>query len=102
MACWRRKALTLSEAVRQRLAMTCQPTQHEGLTELGRHRVRCLVTARDGGRGHMYPITRCSGGDGLTASWTNAPGCDGRLTLVGWTAGHRTPRVKAIGGKTVA
>nr|DAQ47059.1 MAG TPA: hypothetical protein [Caudoviricetes sp.] len=28
--------------------------------------------------------------------------CGGRLTSVGWTGEHRRPRVKAIGGKTVA
>nr|DAN72602.1 MAG TPA: hypothetical protein [Caudoviricetes sp.] len=35
-------------------------------------------------------------------SETNAPYCGRRLTLVGWTGGHRRPRVKAIGSKTVA
>nr|DAK80321.1 MAG TPA: hypothetical protein [Caudoviricetes sp.] len=41
-------------------------------------------------------------GDGLTVSGTNALDCGGRLTPVGWTSGHRRPRVKAIGSKTVA
>lgn len=50
----------------------------------------------------MRPFARCSGGDGLTASWTNTPDCDGRLTLVGWTGEHRRPRLKAIESKTVA
>jgi hypothetical protein len=30
-------------------------------------------------------------------SGTNTSECDGRLTRVGWTAGRRAPRVKAIG-----
>ena len=33
---------------------------------------------------------------------TNAPGCGGRLTLVGWTGERQGPRVKAIGSKTAA
>ena len=35
-------------------------------------------------------------------SGTNTPECDGRLAPVVWTGEHRTPRVKAIGNKTVA
>ena len=35
-------------------------------------------------------------------SWCSGiMGCGGRLTRVGWTGHHRTPRVKAIGSKTV-
>ena len=41
-----------------------------------------------------------SGVAGLTTLRTNTPDCGGRLTRVWWTAGHRAPRVKAIGNKT--
>lgn len=50
----------------------------------------------------MRPITRYSGGDGLTTSGTNTPDCGGRLTPVVWTDEHQRPRVKAIGSKTAA
>ena len=30
------------------------------------HRVLRFVIARDGGRGYVWPVIRCSGGDGLT------------------------------------
>lgn len=64
------------------------------------HRVLRFVIARGGGHDHMRPIIRCSGGDGLTTSWTNAPKCGGRLTSVVWTGEQRRPIVKTIGSKT--
>lgn len=69
---------------------------------LGWHRVLRFVIARDGGHGHVWPITRCSGGDGVDVSRDRHPDCGGRLTPVGWTGEHRRPRVKAIGSKTIA
>ena len=64
------------------------------------HCVLRLVIAWGGG----YALPRfswCFGGDGLTCTEPN-PQCDGRLTSVGWTGGHRGLRLKAIGGKTAS
>nr|DAS60883.1 MAG TPA: hypothetical protein [Caudoviricetes sp.] len=51
---------------------TCPPSLSFSSLPWGWHRVLCLVIAWDGGRGHVWPITRCSGGgDGLTCRESN-------------------------------
>ena len=48
----------------------------------------------------MWPITRCSGGGGL--SCRPPPECGGRLTSAGWTGYYRGPKVKTVGSETAA
>ena len=51
---------------------------------------------------YIHPPFVAFRGGRLTTSWTNTLECGGRLTLVGWTGYHQSPRVKVIGSKTTA
>lgn len=64
------------------------------------HRVLCLVIARDGGRGRMRPVTRCSGGDGLTCRKPSPHIVADVSPRWGGRARRRGSRVKVIGSKT--
>nr|DAK32107.1 MAG TPA: hypothetical protein [Caudoviricetes sp.] len=61
-----------------------------------------MVLFRLRGCDHVYPITRCSGGDGVTCREPTPPRLWRTSHLWVWIGEHRCHRVKAIGSKTAA